>query len=547
MYVKRKMARAIAVHMVLLLLALAVAGCGDSAPAATDGVTEGSAAPAASTAAAADAGNGSAEPQGAPAEIRYVAPGSEIPDIGRVLPKINEKIAADGLNFTLKIDRIAWDVWDQKLNLMISTKEDFDVVHVMQGRLDFDAMAASGALAPIPRSVLDEHGKALLNMIDGETWAAASWKGEIYTVPALWTPTVAARPSVTIRKDLYDKYGVALPESYEDMLRQGKLLQDAIFADTGETYYDLSFSIDMPNTDSTYFADDPSYPFFVGAGSFANSGTQLVKINGDGSTEPWLESAAFKAGCDRRNEFFKAGLIHPDVLTIPRDVYMTQFISGGKGLYGVSGYWERINEIIPGAEVAMLDFTEGKEFVGYINSFFYNSNGISSSSSHQVESVQFLNWLQDEENGKLLCYGEKGVDWFDSERDAKPDGVYPKDLYFTQAKAEGGYFFDMWEFLPWQYRMYADSTPEFIAEPALADRTEYAVCAGFQFDAAPVQNEWTALDAAYIEWIWPIQLGVKNYDESIGEALAALRSMGMDKVVTEYDRQFQEWLAAKNA
>jgi putative aldouronate transport system substrate-binding protein len=474
-----------------------------------------------------------------------VVPGSEIPDLDRVLGQVNAQLAADGLNFTLKVDRIPWDVWDQKLNLMISTREDFDLVHVMQGRLDFDVMAANGALAPIPRALLEEHGQDLLKMIDAETWAAASWNGEIYTVPALWTPTVGSRPGVTVRKDLYEKYKVAMPTSYDEMLTQGKLLQDAIFADTGDRFYDLSFSVDMPNTDSSLFTQDPSYPFYVGAGSFANAGTQFVKINQDGTTEPWLTSAAFKAGCDRRYAFYQAGLIHPDVLTIPRDVYMTQFISAGKGVYGVAGYWERVNEVVPGAEVAFLDFSGGQEVVGYISGFFYNSNAVSATSKHLAESVQFLNWIQTEENGKLLCYGVKGQDWFDSARDAAPGGVYTKDLYFTLAKNEGGYFFDMWEFLPWQYRMYVDSTPAFIAEAPPADRMEYAICAGFQFDVSPVQNEWAALDAAFTEWIWPIQVGVKNYDASIGEALAALGGMGLDKVVAEYDRQFQTWLAAR--
>ena len=86
--------------------------------------------------------------------VRWLVPGAPIPDQDRVIAAVNKKLAADGLNIELNLERIDWEVWEQKTNLMISTKEEFDLIHVMQGSINFDVYASRGATAAISDELL---------------------------------------------------------------------------------------------------------------------------------------------------------------------------------------------------------------------------------------------------------------------------------------------------------------------------------------------------------------------------------------------------------
>jgi putative aldouronate transport system substrate-binding protein len=41
--------------------------------------------------------------------------------------------------------------------------------------------------------------------------------------------------------------------------------------------------------------------------------------------------------------------------------------------------------------------------------------------------------------------------------------------------------------------------------------------------------------------IYPIKLGLVDYDKAFPDALKKLNAAGLQKVVAEYDRQFKEW------
>ncbi|KWX89428.1 hypothetical protein AMQ83_00635, partial [Paenibacillus riograndensis] len=90
------------------------------------------------------------ENNGKPAKtvkIKYLVPGTEPKDYKEVFQKVNEKLAADGVGVEVEKIYIPWDAWDQKLNLMLSTGEDFDLFHVMQDRTPFSSYYNRVALA----------------------------------------------------------------------------------------------------------------------------------------------------------------------------------------------------------------------------------------------------------------------------------------------------------------------------------------------------------------------------------------------------------------
>jgi putative aldouronate transport system substrate-binding protein len=473
-----------------------------------------------------NSGSGSSGGSEGKVVVRWLVPGAPIPDQDRVMAAVNKKLEADGLKVELKVERIDWEVWEQKTNLMISTKEEFDLIHVMQGQTNFDVYAARGATAPIDEGLLAQHGPLLLERIPKEEWDAARYKGQIYTIPDIWVNMATEASYRTgYRKDFFDKYGVAVPSTLDEFVTNSVALQRAIYNDIGERYYWL-IGIDTPSPPIYNSETDPGWPFTV------DGGLGVIKINKDGSFESLLESDIIRAGCSFMRRVFQAGLLMPDLLSIPRDTYMTTYIGQGRGIYTAGGYWEALDQTIPGAEVEILPLMFPKEMA---LSTFLNSNAISATSKHPAEAIQVMNWIQKKENGQLLAYGEVGVDW-----NRSPKG----EKYYIPTKTDGsGYNFDMWEFLPYEFRMYTESTPAFMLNPPIVEKVYYSITNGFLFDTAPVLTEITNLRAKYVELCHPLFLGLIDYDQNIGRIMRELRSLGLDRYIAEYERQFRAWQA----
>ncbi|MFD2875918.1 hypothetical protein ACFTAO_08070 [Paenibacillus rhizoplanae] len=78
---------------------------------------------------------------------------------------------------------IPWDAWDQKLNLMLSTGEEFDLFHVMQDRTPFSNYYTRGALADISEEI-DKYGANLKKSISRRiSLAAQPSAGNIISSP----------------------------------------------------------------------------------------------------------------------------------------------------------------------------------------------------------------------------------------------------------------------------------------------------------------------------------------------------------------------------
>ena len=113
--------------------------------------------------------------------IKYVIPGSEKEDYATVIEAVNAKLAAD-LGIQVELVYIPWDVWDQKLNLMLSTGEEFDLFHVMQDRVSFATYYSRGGLADIT-DALNAYGDGIKASIAPNVLDAATIDGRYYCIP----------------------------------------------------------------------------------------------------------------------------------------------------------------------------------------------------------------------------------------------------------------------------------------------------------------------------------------------------------------------------
>ena len=150
----------------------------------------------------------------------------------------------------------------------------------------------------------------------------------------------------------------------------------------------------------------------------------------------------------------------------------------------------------------------------------------------------FLNWLYaDRANMDLLAYGIEG------EHYEKAEG----DRFTFKRDAEGKllYDFKFWQIGQASLMRVDSNAPEewewFQKEPR--DNVEIGVAKGFVFDPTPVQNQYQALLAELPGTIYPIKMGVQDYETYFPAALQKLKSLGYDEIIAEYQKQFAAFYA----
>lgn len=75
-----------------------------------------------------------------PVTITYVRPGNRPDNYDALIANVNDKLAEDGMNLKLEINYIASDVFQDKLSMMISTGDAFDLLCLMEDQKSFTSM-----------------------------------------------------------------------------------------------------------------------------------------------------------------------------------------------------------------------------------------------------------------------------------------------------------------------------------------------------------------------------------------------------------------------
>jgi putative aldouronate transport system substrate-binding protein len=468
--------------------------------------------------------------EGGPVKVRFVIPGTRENDADIVVAAINEKLMKDGQNLELQIIYIPWDVWDQKTNLMLATGEEFELMHVMEDRHGFTDYAGKGGVVAIDEYI-DKYGPALKKVIPETVWNSAKVDGKITTIPAFMVSATGDRGSWTIRKDLLEENNLDMPTTPAELLDAAEIIQKNWKGDS-KCY------IPIRATEQSFYLHRSydSFPFRVFE--------KLIRINQDGKVTSWVETEEFKKDCAFYREAFTRGLIHSDILGQPNDWSLNQLYLGN--FLFMPGcplnIWPQIqanNPDMVDSDVDMSSFNPEKP--AFSNGVFGNDNVVPSTTSHPEAGVKYLNWVySSQENYDLHFYGIEGQHW-----NAAPNNR--RTAIYNPDTGRSNYRFREWMAGNVEYMRYeADAHPRYVEyfskTPANA---EYSITIGFNFDAKPVQAEFTSCLTEYNSSFIPIAIGLIDYEEGFSMALKRLKAAGLDKVIAEYERQFKAWLASK--
>ena len=462
---------------------------------------------------------------------RIVQPGTLPADYETVIAELNKKLEADGVDIEVEVIRIPWDAYAEKLNLMLSTGEEFEILHVMQDVRNLSSIAGVSAITPVTEYI-DKYPELKARFSDKE-WASTLYKGEYYAIPDAWIGFDNAISFLTFREDIMKQVGYnEFPETMDEIVDLMKKSQDAILKENGMKSYHWMHQ----NQDTAHWLHRSydTYPFYV------ESSLGLVLARQDGTIDSFYESEEFKKDCEAYAKMYQEGLINPDVLNLDSQAKLDD-ANFGAFLPSNTFDCNVENSIMENTGIdATVNWTRAfPEKPDMIYTYGQNMNAVSSTSEDPETAFKFFNWLYtSQENYDLFHYGIEGVHY-----------TLNDEGRITNIKGEDGnnlYYMDTWMTGYVPYTRYAEN-----ATDAYIDFNQYksdnfvvSPIAGFAFDTANVQAELTTLQTEIITSVYPLKFGMISYEEYIDTVIKKLKAAGLDTYLEEYRKQFAEYLKA---
>lgn len=454
-------------------------------------------------------------------KLLYVVPGDAPKDVERGLKAVNDKLAADGVGVEINLQYYAWDVWDQKINLMLSTGDKFDMFHVMNDRVTLANYASRGALADIT-SAMNTYGENIKTNCP-ELAIKSGQVGDVqYGIPAFWVESALNHQGL-IRTDLLKKYGInTVPTTFDEMVSAMETVMSK-WDGAQKPYLPM---IGSAQVGGYFFNSDNNYVLYE----------NMIYVNQDGTIQNYFETDAFKESCNNARAMYQKGLINPDVLTITSEQMNNQLNTGDWLVHsGTVGSITSLKANYPDLTVddfAWLDFdTSTPEIRPYGTR---NMQAVPKSSEHPEAAVKFVNWLYaSQENFDLFIYGTEGTDYKKLDNNAYEA--------ITQDDGNVGYNFSTWMIGNINFEYLDSNAPAVVNEHLYnIDQTaEDGIASLMTFDASSVQTQLADVNTQISAVIAPMACGVVDYDSNIANALDLLKKAGIDDVVAAFKAQYE--------
>lgn len=387
------MKKTIALLLSALLLASVCAGCSEGESSGTSG-TSSTGSQSASQTSTQETDN-SAET----VECLYVVPGDEPKALAEGLSLINEKMAEDGVGVELQMQYIPWDAWDQKINIMLSTGEKFDLFQVMNDRVSLANYASRGALADISQA-METYGENITAVNPEIMMKSGQVNGVQYAIPAYWVES-AIDPELFLRKDLMEKYGIEkVPETWDELTAAMETVinnwdgpQKPYLMLTGSNTSRFAYPA------KTY----EEWPFVIY--------DKIFYVDQEGNVENYFKTDAFRKDCMYASDWYERGIIDPDCMTITSEQADNQMRTGNYFL-GASdiGPLKTNYPDITTDDFVRVELAPDKPDVRPYGT--RNMNAVPLSSEHPEAAVKLVNWIYaSQDNYDMFMYGREDVDY----------------------------------------------------------------------------------------------------------------------------------------
>ena len=437
--------------------------------------------------------------------LTWYVPGDAQKDLPRVLEEAN-KIVEPAIGAKIDIKFIDQSSYAERIQMMMASRTEFDMM--LTGYVNkFPDAIQKGGLMPIT-DIVKEHAPKIYKALPEYAWQASSSNGEIYAIPnqQIWARSMA----FALRKDLVEKYNfdTSKVKTIEDVEEFWKLVQKN---DPEIIPIYLSMSED-PNTVNKYET--------ISSDIVLNRETNQLEIAPMGKNYETLANT--------RREWYKKGYLRKDIATAVNQEadlragrFASWFVVYKPGV-------ELEKQLATGHEWIMIPFMKPYVMKHAINA---TMTGVSSTSKHPVESVKFIELINDNvELYRLIAHGIEGVHYekisdnvirFIEGSGYKPNADWKFGNQFNAYVVEGKQE-DVWE-----------------QTKKMNDEAEISPLIGFSFVPTNVATEITQVST--VKNNFTFDAGTMDVNENLEKYRQQLKQAGIENVLAEIQKQVDEY------
>jgi putative aldouronate transport system substrate-binding protein len=457
-----------------------------------------------------------------PVTLKVMFPGDPPANWNEVKGEMESRLAAS-LNVKLNVVFIPWADVLQKRQVALSSAEDYDLIWDNNPVQNI----AAGLYEPLDQ-LIEKYGTEIKSTRSPQLMEANKVNGKLYAVPL---EVNFIRPwTFVIRKDIREKLGVAPIKSYDDLIKfmytvKAKAPEITPFIPNGPEHIGVRMAGMLDP--KANLAPVLSYP------GLYTKGNDGKVYNIFDNPDPMMMK-----NFEQNYKLYQDGIIAKDALLLKNAEFakgkaaVTTFFDFGVGLSTRTA----LEKSVPGAvaEAFSLYDPSMKLFSTYKAG---NYIAVPVISKNKERAVQFVNWLNRQENYDLLAYGIKGKNW----EEAGP-GLYKP---IKESPYAGIPF--AWGWNPKLDRIDASLPEDVISlNKWQRDPNNFTtdILSGFTFDPSPVSNEVAQLGNAGKEFYDPIVLGIMEPKEGLAKLKDKAYS-NVKKIQTEYQKQLDAFLSGK--
>lgn len=455
--------------------------------------------------------------------IKFVYTGAPQKDEVAVEAAINDYVR-EKIDARIDLMPIDWGQWEDRINLMIASREKVDIIFTAQWN-KHAVNVAKGAFVELTE-LLEEHGQGILRTLDPVFLSGSKIDGGNYGVPT--NKELAAQGGIIYRKDIAEELNLDMTSvrsiaDLEPIFARVKAMKPdmiPIYMKQGETFN----AHYIGNYDAL---GDTSIPGIL----LKDGDSTMVKPNYE--TERYVETLRIT------RDYYQKGYINNDAVT-NGTMNMDALMGGNVFAITASLKPGKAEEIA--IQTGLIGMLAQKELNAKTISTSETAGsmlGISSTSKRPDLAMQWINLLHtDRYLNNLLNFGIEGVHY-----ESAGEGIIRQTDRTEDYNPSSTWMFGN-QFLN---NIWDTENPEKWEEfKAFNEGAHLSPGLGFVFDSAPVKAEVAAVVNVDRQYLNALDTGTVDIDHVLPQYEDKLKAAGIDRIIAEKQRQFNEYLAEKD-
>lgn len=429
-----------------------------------------------------------------------------------LMGKANE-IIKEETGVTANINYIGWGDYSQKMSVMISSGETYDIAFAD----NYVANAQKGAFADLTE-LMPEYAEETYNQLDEAYIKGNLVDGKLYAFPV--NANVFAQQVLTFNKAYLDKHDLSIDnvKSYEDA------------EEVLKAFHEKEPTV-APFAIGQGFKAQGNYDYPLGNG-------MPFAINLDGDKEKIVnqyDDKDYIETLQTMHNWYKAGLIPADAATSNTGFPLegnTWFMRGET--QGPFDYGDTLLTNAAGQELVSKAITTPLKSTAQAQMANFVVGNSSKNKEKAVEVLGLINSNPELLNG--LIYGIEGEAWEKVEGSEDKikllDGYKPNQHMSAWNTGNNAILYTQDTITDEMIAERDQSIEESIASPIL----------GFNFNTKNVKTEITNISNVMNQYLDSLNTGTVNPDEVLPKLIEGLESAGYEKVLNEMQGQYDEFL-----